>query len=56
MMRRGTKAGGFFLTLSILAGFAIGVAIGNPMIGVLGGTLVGVLLALVTWLLDRRSV
>ncbi len=55
MMRRVTKAGGFFLTVCILAGLVVGVVIRNPMIGVLGGTVIGVSLALLTWLLDRRS-
>ena len=48
------KAGGCFLTLCILAGFPLGLAIGNPMKGILIGTGAGILLALVTWLIDRR--
>lgn len=48
------KAGGFFLTLGILAGLVAGVAIGNTMGGVLIGTLAGIALALLTWLIDRR--
>jgi hypothetical protein len=54
-MRRPTaKAGGCFLTLCILAGFIVGLAIGNPMKGVLSGTAIGALIALVLWLVDRR--
>ena len=49
-----TKAGGCFLTLCILAGLPLGLAIGNPMKGILIGTGAGILLALVTWLIDRR--
>jgi hypothetical protein len=49
-----TKAGGCFLTICILAGFTVGLSIGNPMKGVLAGTAVGVVLALLVWLLDRR--
>ncbi len=54
-MRGGTgKAGGFFLTLGVLAGLVAGVAMGNTMGGVLIGTLAGIALALLTWLIDRR--
>jgi hypothetical protein len=31
-----------------------GLAIGNPMKGVLAGTAIGALLAIVLWLVDRR--
>ena len=48
-----TKAGGCFLTICILAGFPLGLAIGNPMKGILIGTGVGIALAVVTWLIDR---
>ena len=43
------------MTLCILAGFAIGVAIQNPMQGILMGTGVGILIAVVLWLADRRK-
>jgi hypothetical protein len=48
------KAGGCFLTICILAGFPLGLALGNPMKGILIGTGTGIGLALVTWLIDRR--
>ncbi len=54
MNARTTQAGGIFLTVSILAGFAYGVWIANPMKGVLIGTAAGILLALILWLVDRR--
>ena len=54
MTGRATKAGGFFLTVCILAGFALGLAIGNPMKGVLIGTGAGIVVALLLWLIDRR--
>ena len=54
MISRTTRAGGCFLTFFILAGFVGGLAIQDPMKGVLIGTAVGVLLALVLWLIDRR--
>ncbi|MFL6721741.1 MAG: hypothetical protein ACJ8FT_08065 [Sphingomonas sp.] len=49
-----SRAGGCYLTACILAGFPLGLALGNPMKGVLIGTGVGIALALVTWLIDRR--
>jgi hypothetical protein len=54
-MMRGskTRAGGCFLTVCILAGFPLGLAIGNPMKGILIGTGAGIALALLVWLLDR---
>ena len=55
-MRGGNgKAGGFFLTLGILAALVAGVLMGNAMAGVLIGTLAGIALALATWLIDRRQ-
>lgn len=53
-MRTSTRAGGCFLTICILAGFPLGLAIGNPMKGILVGTGVGATLAILAWLLDRR--
>jgi hypothetical protein len=50
-----TRAGGCFLTLCILGGFVAGLAIGNPMKGVLIGTAAGAALAVLLWLMDRRS-
>jgi hypothetical protein len=54
MQRPTAKAGGCFLTLCILCGFAAGLAIGNPMKGVLAGTGIGALAAVILWLVDRR--
>ncbi len=48
-----TRAGGCFLTLFILAGFIGGLAIRNPLKGVLIGTAIGAVLAVGTWLIDR---
>jgi hypothetical protein len=53
-MANRSRAGGCFLTLCILAGFPLGLAIGNPMKGVLIGTGAGIALALVTWAIDRQ--
>jgi hypothetical protein len=49
-----TRAGGCFLTFCILAGSAGGIAVGNPMKGILIGTGIGVVLAVLLWLIDRR--
>ena len=54
MTSKSTRAGGFFLTLCILAGFGWGIAIGNPMKGVLLGTAAGTAIAVLLWLIDLR--
>jgi hypothetical protein len=48
-----SRAGGCFLTICILAGFPLGLAIGDPMKGILLGTGAGIALAVATWLIDR---
>jgi len=48
------RAGGCFLTICILVGLPLGLAIGNPMKGILIGTGTGIALAVLTWLIDRR--
>ncbi|MEO8454232.1 MAG: hypothetical protein ABI454_03665 [Sphingomicrobium sp.] len=54
MQSRSSRAGGCFLTICILLGFLGGLAIGNPLKGTLIGTAAGALLAVATWLIDRR--
>jgi hypothetical protein len=54
MARRNTAAGGFFLILAIFGGFIWGLMSGLPVHGAIIGTLVGIVLALGVWLLDRR--
>jgi hypothetical protein len=53
-LMRTTRAGGCFLTICILGGFAVGLMIRNPMKGVLIGTALGAALAILLWLVDRR--
>lgn len=54
MARRNALSGGIFVTLGILGGFAWGVASGEPMLGILAGTALGAVAAVLLWLLDRR--
>jgi hypothetical protein len=53
-MPSSTRAGGCFLTIFILAGFPLGLAIGNPMKGILIGTGIGIAIAVLIWLIDRQ--
>jgi hypothetical protein len=54
-MPSSSRAGGCFLTVCILAGFVAGLAIRNPMKGVLIGTAAGALIATLIWLIDSRK-
>ena len=54
-MRNTTRAGGCFLTICILAGYPLGLAIGNPMKGILIGTGAGIAIAIALWLIDGRN-
>lgn len=47
------RAGGFLIAASVLVGTGLGVALGQPTMGILAGTAFGVGLALLLWLLDR---
>jgi hypothetical protein len=49
-----SRAGGFIIAASTLVGACVGVALGQPSIGVIGGTGLGSGLALLLWLRDRR--
>lgn len=53
--RRNSKAGGFFIMAGIVLGGAIGIVQGNAMLGVLAGTAMGVIAAVLLWLVDRRG-
>ncbi len=46
-------AGGFFLMAAIIGGGVWGIAIGNPMKGLLVGTGLGIAAAVLVWLVDR---
>lgn len=47
-------AGGCFLMVAILFGFLAGIAIKDPIKGVLIGTGIGIIIAVAIWLVDRR--
>ncbi|MEO7503973.1 MAG: hypothetical protein ABIT69_02195 [Sphingomicrobium sp.] len=55
MATRNAAAGGFFLIVALLAGTAWGITVGQAMKGVLIGTVAGIVIALIVWLLDRRK-
>lgn len=54
MTSRPPLAGGCFLTVCILSGFVAGLAINDPMKGVIIGTATGAALATLLWLVNRR--
>ena len=54
MARRNHAAGGFFLILAILGGFAWGAMSGLPVHGAIIGAIIGIVLAICVWLLDLR--
>ena len=56
MTDRPSAAGGFFLIVAILAGFALGAHFGAALLGALAGTLVGSLIAVAIWLKDRKRI
>ena len=49
------RAGGFIIAAAILTGVMGGMIVGQPSIGFLAGTAVGVLIAVILWLRDRRA-
>lgn len=53
MTMRTPMAGGCLWTAAILLGTVWGITAGNPMKGVLAGTIGGGAIALLVWLLDR---
>lgn len=54
MTNRTPLAGGCLLSICLIAGFPLGLAIGNPMKGILIGLGVGIVLAVTLWLIDSR--
>ena len=54
MKKRATQAGGFFLILPVVVGFAYGLTTGEAMAWTFIGLAVGLVLALAVWIIDRR--
>ncbi|WP_420139942.1 hypothetical protein [Sphingomonas sp.] len=50
-----SAAGGVFLALAILIGALAGGVSGQPTIGVLAGAAVGIAVAVLIWLQDRKN-
>jgi hypothetical protein len=55
MAQQGGKglAGGSLLALSIIAATVIGTILGEPSVGFLSGTVIGLLLLALVWLINR---
>lgn len=54
MTKRANRAGGFFLILPVVAGFFYGLTTGEAMAWTFIGLVVGLVLASLVWLVDRR--
>jgi membrane associated rhomboid family serine protease len=54
MTRPTPHAGGFFLVFPIVIGFGWGLATGQAMQGAITGLAIGLILAALFWMLDRR--
>lgn len=54
MNRRSTAAGGIFLFLGLLIGAIYGINAGQPMLWLLCGFGIGIGLAVLVWIIDRR--
>lgn len=52
--RKTARGGGLLLALAILIGAAIGLYMRQPTIGLFAGLGTGLVLLVLTWLLDRR--
>jgi hypothetical protein len=50
-----SRAGGFIIAVTIMAGALLGAHFGQPSLGVVIGTAVGVAIALGLYLYDRRQ-
>ena len=53
MTSRNPMAGGFFILVAIAIGLVWGLMAGQATLGVIGGTAVGIAVALIVWLVDR---
>ena len=55
MTKAKPTSGGIFIALGVLIGFGVGVAKGQPSVGVLAGTALGVAAAVILWLVQTRK-
>ena len=55
MTQPNPMAGGVFLCLAIIAGLAWGATTGQAMLGVIAGTIGGLILMAAFWLVERRK-
>lgn len=53
--KKNPTGGGAIIALAILTGTIVGGLMGQPSIGLLTGTAIGILIALLMWLVDRRK-
>lgn len=53
--RRASRAGGFIIAITVLVGALLGARAGQPSLGVVVGTGLGVAIALGLFLYDRRK-
>ena len=54
VQNRAPLAGGCLLSLSLIAGAFVGMTLGQPSAGLVGGLGVGLVLLGAVWLIDRR--
>lgn len=54
MQTKTKHAGGCFLVITILLGFLVGLSMRDPLGGSLVGTGIGIAIAMIVWLVDRR--
>ncbi len=54
MAKRNSLSGGFFLMLAILGGLVLGTLSGEPSMGVIAGTALGIVVAVILYIVDRR--
>ncbi len=54
MTNRPRAAGGCFLIAAIIAGFIFGMSVGNASFWTVVGLAAGIVLAVLTWVIDRR--
>ena len=52
--RNNPAAAGFLLMIAILGGAIIGMVMGQPSAGLVGGIVVGTIVAVLFWLRDRK--